>query len=154
MKIPANYLIQKIEYLSKKVKADLRKKGVIVPIANPDNSISLGSYRIIKQINGFYAVVDYGNEIVVDNINLPQTAVLIANGLALGKFLNKQLVEKDKFYGYAAFEEDLTKRAIHKRKFDKDRIDFMTNKYLIARDKKNRYKQAIDKDFEKLRRVR
>lgn len=147
-------LIQKIEYLSNKVKADLRKKGIVVPITNPDKSITLGLYRIVKKSNGFFSIFDYGNEIVVDNINLPQTAVLVANQLALGKFLNKDLIEKDRFYGYAAFEEDLTKRTINKHTIDQNRMDFVINKYLIARDKKKRYKQSIDKDFEKLRRVR
>lgn len=154
MKLPSNYLIQRIEHLSKKVKENLRRKGMIVPVTNPDKSISLGHYRVVKRPSGFYTILDYGNEVVVDNINLPQTAVLVANGLALGKFLNKQLIEKDKFYGYAAFEEDLTKRAINRRDFDRDRRDFVTNKYLIARAKKDRYKKSIDRDFEKLRRVR
>lgn len=154
MKSIPDHLFKKLEQVGNEVKDSLRRKGIVIPVENEDGSISIGSYTIIKNDQGFYSILDYSNTPVIGNINLPQTAALLANGLALGKFMDFQLVDEDRRYGYALFEENLHKRNLQKkRRRDPDYIDMVSTKCLIAQAKKNRYKRGIDNSFEKLRKL-
>lgn len=139
-----NDLYQKIVFISNEVKQNFYKNGIVIPVKNKDNSIILGNYTIVKDNDGFFNIKNYCNEIVVEKINLPQTAILLANGLALGKFLDETLLQKDKKYGYAFFEETLYKNK-------KKNIDLVLAKYSQAKAKREYYKRDIDRSFEKLR---
>ena len=148
-KIP-NDIYKKIVRISNDVKNDLRKKGIMVPIKNSDGSISIGLFRIVKNDAG-YTVLDRFDEPVVEQINLPQSAVLIANNLALGKFKDDAVIQKDRHYGYALFDEMLHKRAVEKsNKKSLEYFDLMLTKCLISKAKKERYKQDLVRSFEKL----
>jgi len=151
MKQIPDHLFKKLEHITSEVKEKLKKKGIVVPSENTDGSISLGNYKILKKSSGFYSILDYGDRPVVEGMNLPQTAVIVANGLALGRFLDHRIVEKDRLYGYAVFEETAAKKGLQKVTADIDRYDLLTTKCLIAQAKKSKYKFEIDKDFEKLR---
>ena len=146
------HLIKKILHVSNEVKEEFRKKGVAIPTINDNGSISLGHYTVTKNSNGFYNVLDYSGEAIVSQLNLPQTAAMVANSLALGKFVDFELVDKDRRYGYALFEEDQAKRALAKSgKKDLSYFDLMLNKHIISKAKKELYKSEIVKSFEKLR---
>ena len=146
------HLIKKILHVSNEVKEEFRKKGVAIPTINDNGSISLGYYTVTKNSGGFYNVLDYSGEAIVSQLNLPQTAAMVANNLALGKFVDSKLVDKDRRYGYALFEEDQAKRALAKsNKKDLDYFDLMLTKHMIAKAKKELYKSEIVKSFEKLR---
>jgi hypothetical protein len=146
------HLIKKILHVSNEVKEEFRKKGVAIPTINDNGSISLGNYTVTKNSNGFYNVLDYSGEAVVSQLNLPQTAAIVANNLALGKFVDVELVDKDRRYGYALFEEDQSKRALAKSsKKDLSYFDLMLTKHMISKAKKELYKSDIVKSFEKLR---
>jgi hypothetical protein len=146
------HLIKKILHVSNEVKEEFRKKGIAIPTMNDNGSISLGHYTIKKGTDGFYNILDYSGEAVVSQLNLAQTAAIVANNLALGKFVDDELVNKDRRYGYAVFEEEQAKRALAKSsKKDLDYFDLMLTKHMIAKAKKNLYKSEIVKSFEKLR---
>lgn len=138
-------LYKKILEISNEVKQNLRKKGVVVPSKNKDGSISMGNYTVTKD-NEFYNIIDRKGIPVVENINLPQTAVLMANSLAVGRNIDTQIMAKDRSYGFALFEEALTKRAMAKSK-NIDKWDIMTTKHMLAQAKKNYFKEQIVSSF-------
>ena len=150
MKNIPNDLYKKVIRLSDDVKKNFRNKGVVVPVKNKNGNISVGNYTIVKQ-KDFYVIKDKHNDIVIDMINLPQTAAVLANGLALGKFKDVSLIDSDRNYGYALFDEELHVRAVeNSNKKSLEYFDVMLTKATIARAKKERYKQDILKNFEKL----
>jgi hypothetical protein len=149
-KIP-NDLYKKIVQVSTQVKMELRRKGIVVPVENRNGSVTVGSYLIIKDSAGFYSILDRDNDVVVDQINLPQTAVVVANNLALGRFKDINLINADKNYGYAAFDELLHMRAVEKsNKRSLEYFDVMLTKGMLARAKKESYRSDIVRSFEKL----
>lgn len=154
MKPIRDEIYKKILKVSQTVEQDFRTRGIIIPSQNNDGTVSVGSYMIVKNADGYYFIKNKSNDIVIDQINLPQTAALLANGLALGKFADSKLIAEDKNYGYALFEEELHKQALSKSKHrDIDYFDLMMTKFMISRAKKNVHKQRIVKSFEKLRKL-
>ena len=144
-------LYKKIVKLSDAVKKDLLKKGVVVPVKNKNGSINVGHYKIVKTNEGYYNILSRSGDIIVDQINLPQTAAVVANGLALGKFKDDNLIDSDKRYGFALFDELLHTRSVeNSKKKPLEYFDLMLTKSLIAKAKKEKYKQDVIKSFEKL----
>jgi hypothetical protein len=146
--IPSN-LYHKIRSLSNEVHVELRKKGVVVPVKNTDGSISLGQYKITKTDVG-YTIIDHYAEPVVENLNLAQSAILVANGLALGRYKDEKVIDADRRYGYALFEEELHKKVATKKRVTLDYADLMHTKAAIAKVKKDQYKRDLLNRFEKL----
>ncbi len=150
MKNLPNNLYNKIQELSEDVRKDLKRKGVVVPVKNKDGSVSIGHYRIVKSDEG-YSIVDSFNEAIVDRINLPQSAVLVANGLALGKYKDSTIIDNDRRYGYALFEEELHNKAVARsKKKTLEYYDVMSTKAVIAKLKKEQYKRDVLNKYEKL----
>lgn len=140
-----------IEKLGKHLRDEFRRKGFEIPEKNSDGSIGIGSYKIIKY-NQYYKITDLRNNIIVDNINLPHTAALLTNSLALGRFIDYDLLKKDQKYGYAEFEEQLHDQRLKKAHLmDVDAEQLSLNKRSINRAKKQQLKNDIAKRFEKLR---
>jgi hypothetical protein len=147
-------LYKKITRISDQVRNELRLKGFVVPVEHRDGSISVGRYTIKKTSDNFYSIMDYKNEIVVSKINLPQTAAIVANGLALGKFLDKDIIQEDRYYGYALFEEELHTRTLQKgNKISLDKYGVSLSKYTRFKTKKELHRREIIKSFEKLRKI-
>lgn len=154
MEITVKSLYEKIMEISQKVKHDLKVKGIVAPSLNENGSVQIGRYTIHKQHDGLYSINDKRGEIVIGGINLPQTAVVVANDLALGKSLNTQLIQIDKDYGYAIFDETIHMKAAQKSKNRNwDMFELMTTKYMMARAKKEYCKSTIVSGFEKLRKI-
>ena len=107
MKQTPNDIYKKVKQLSIVVNEQLRRQGIVVPKKTPDGSIRVGYYTIKKYNTGFYSILNYRDDIVVELINLPQTAAILANRLALGKYLDDELLDTDRKYGHALFEEEL-----------------------------------------------
>jgi hypothetical protein len=151
-----NQVFKQVAKLATQVKQDLRKKGLVVPRDNGNGTITVDRFTIVKEDCGSYTIRDSRNDIIVEQINLAQTAVLLANGLALGRWLDLDLVKQDKAYGYGLFEETLTKRHAETslKTKDVDRATLMYTKASIARQKKVSAKTVIMNSFEKLRRLR
>lgn len=149
-------LFFKVEKLAHSIRDELRKKGLVIPTDNGDGTVSVDNYTIKKQKSGFYAIEDSYNETIVDKINLPQTAALLANGLALGKWVDDNILTADRKYGYNLFEEQVAKRGIENSVRQKDyvKLDVFYSKMSDASSRKNQAKATITNSFEKLRRLR
>ena len=149
-KIP-NDLYKRIVKLSGEVKNNLMKKGVAVPVQNSNGTVSVGSFTIVKTREGYYNIQDKNGEVMIDRINLPQTAAVLANGLALGRFKDTKLIEHDKKYGYALFEEIVQKKAIENSITKPlEYFDLAMTKASIAKAKKDYHKQDVVRSFQKL----
>jgi len=147
-------LYRKFILLSDSVKKKLRSRGIAIPTANQDGTVSIGAYTIIKDDNGNYAIITISKEYVVRDINLPQTAILVANNLALGRRTDDSIIVQDKNYGYALFEEQLHTRAARKSmRTNPEYADLMLDKGIISKYKKEACKKQITRSFEKLRKL-
>lgn len=156
MKIAPSEIYSKIQQLSIDVKEKLKHQGIVIPVKKSDGSIQIGSYSIKKTSAGFYTILDFKNEILIDRINLPQAAAIIANKLALGKYIDDKILDADTKFGHAWFDEELHTHLAEKslKLKDLDKADMMYTKSAIARHKKNQFKSEIDRRFEKLMRFR
>jgi hypothetical protein len=153
--IPDN-ILKKIKEIDQNVKDDLLQKGIVVPIKFNDGSIKVGDYFIKKSKTGFYSVMNIKGHELATKINLPQTAAIIANKLALGKFLDDRILKNDTEYGYALFDEESHSKlaqSLYKKK-ESNTADVMLLKSSTAKRKKERIKKDIDLSFEKLLRFR
>lgn len=147
-----NNLYKKLVAVSNEVKHALIKQGIAIPIENQDGSIKIG-YNTISRNDTFYVILDYSGSVLIDKINLPHTAILLANDLALGKLLDSHLLQIDQKYGYFAFEEKLHTHLAERIKLkDPDRADVMIAKSRVESQKKDYYKRHIVNRYEKLRR--
>ena len=154
MKQTPNDIYKKVKQLSIDVKEQLRRQGIVVPTKTPNGSIRVGYYTIKKYNTGFYSILNYRDDIVVELINLPQTAAILANRLALGKYLDDELLEADRKYGHALFEEELhlTLAERNVKLNNLDRADVMFTKFNIERYKKEQHRKIIFNGFDKLMR--
>ena len=154
MKQTPDDIYKKVKQLGIDVKEKLKRQGIIVPTKTPDGSIRVGYYIIKRNKTGFYSILNYRNEAVVDLINLPQTAAILANKLALGKYIDDELLDADRRYGHALFEEELhlTLAERNLKLNNLDRADVMFTKFNIAKHRKNQYKRTIFNGFDKLMR--
>lgn len=152
--ITENFL-DKVETLARSVKQDLKNKGVVVPSKGKDGSYRFGNYRMVKENSGFYSIFDKDGQAIATNINLPQTAAVIANDLALGKLLDIELLKLDTNYGYRDFDCELFESKCAKyQKNDPDKFLIYNTRYLIAKEQRSVFKNQILAKFDKLRRVR
>lgn len=153
--IPSDIYI-KIQQLNQNVKNQLLKQGVVVPVKTNNGSVRIGRFYIKRLDTGFYSIIDYRNESIVKNINLPQTAALLANKLALGKWIDDQILQCDASYGHALFEEELHIKLADSsmKKQDINRAELMLTKSSIAKSKKEKCRKEILLGFEKLMRFR
>lgn len=147
-----NDLYSKIQRLNKDIKRELFNKGIVVPIKSKNGDIRIGTYFIKKITQSFYNIYNYKNHLVLTGINLPQTAILIANKLALGKWLDTDLLALDKKYGYAAFDELVHRRSFLLNKKQKNylKCEIMQIKIDSAKHKKDYYKKSITINYQKL----
>lgn len=148
-------LFKQFSVIGHEVKTSFLRKGVVIPMRNTDGTVSIGNYTIVKNPDtGLYSILDHRGEVRLDLINLPQTAILVANSLALGKFPDDALILTDRKYGYALFEEELHSK-IFKRsaKKDLDKFDIALSKKVLFKNKRKQYKRDIEQSFEKLRKL-
>ena len=154
MKQTPDDIYKKVKQLGLDVKEQLKRQGIIVPTKTPDGSIRVGYYTIKKNKTGFYSILNYSNESVVEFINLPQTAAMLANRLALGKYLDSELLDADRRYGHALFEEELhlTLAERNLKSNNVDRADVMFTKFKISKHRKEQHRKTIFNGFDKLMR--
>jgi len=148
-------LYKKLTDLAFEIKETLREKGYVIPSESKDGRVKIGNYFICKN-NVFFTITDLRNNILYEKINLPQTALIIANSLALGKKINSKILENDQQYGYSYFE-DLNYSRIFKsllNKKDYDKCDALLIKQETAQIRAESAKKYILLNFEKLRRMR
>lgn len=151
MPITEKHLFDQFSKLAKKVKQDFKNKGLVVPTQKKDGTIQVGDFTILKKNHVFYIANKYG-EPIVGPLNLPQTAVITANDLALGRWPDVKIIDCDKWYGYKAFEEQVATNLAEKarKSHDADRADFSLYEASVAANRKAGYKKSIDARFNKL----
>lgn len=156
MKQTPDDIYKKVKQLGLDVKEQLKRQGIIVPTKTPDGLIRVGYYTIKRNKTGFYSILNYSSETVVEFINLPQTAAILANRLALGKYLDDELLDADRRYGHALFEEELhlTLAERNLKSNNVDRADVMFTKFNIAKHRKEQHRKTIFNGFDKLMRFR
>jgi hypothetical protein len=149
-------IYQRVKQLGINVKEQLKSQGIVVPSKNEDGTTRIGHYTIKKFKNGFYSILNSKNETVVESINLPQTAAIVANRLALGKNIDDDVLTVDRQYGHALFEEELHKTMADRnlRSNNTDRAEILYTKFYISKHKKEQYKNTIVMGFNKLIRFR
>jgi hypothetical protein len=156
MKHNPDDIYKKVQQLSKDVKERLKSQGIIVPSKTRDGIIQVGYYTIKKNKTGFYTISNYRNDPVVEFINLPQAAALLANKLALGKWIDDEILAADRGYGHALFEEELHLNLAERnlKSNNLDRADVMFTKFNIAKHRKEQHRKTIFNGFDKLMRFR
>lgn len=151
MPIKEKHLFEKFQQLAKAVRSDFKNKGLIIPVQNKDGTIQIGAFTIAKRDSAYY-ITSKNGEVIVGPLNLAQTAVVVANDLALERWPDNVLINNDKWYGYKAFAEaaaiNVAERA--RKNKDDDRADLSLYKAAIAAEQKLFYKKSIDSRFDKL----
>ena len=142
-------IYEKLEILSTKIETQLKKQGILVPFQQEDGTVYVGNYSIVKE-GPYFTILNRHQEQIVDKINLPQTAAILANNLALGKILDVNLLNLDRNYGYASFEESLNKMQANQVIKNFDKFQMFVIKSHNKRLKKEQCKQEIEKQFKKL----
>jgi hypothetical protein len=154
MQITAEELYKKFVKITVEVREDFRRRGFVVPVSNKDGTIGIGPYRIVKDRSDSYTIVDSRNRVEIEGINLPQTAIIMANDLALCKFLDRDLIKRDQEYGYAVFKEQIYQRALKRsRTQSMDRFELLLFKSQSIRAKKELCRRDIERSFEKLTKI-
>jgi len=149
----SDQVLKKFKLVADIVKKDLKQRGIAIPTKNRDGIVSMENYSIVKNANGFYSIKNRIGDTVIDKINLPQTAALIANSLALGMLTEQRFYRLDQEYGYMSFEVDLLRQhaARSLKKKNLDRAEFLYTKLNIAKIRVETTKASIMYSFEKLR---
>lgn len=148
-KLPVD-LYFRVENLARNVLTDFKNKGYVIPHREPDGTVRFDLYTVVKESTGFYSVKDTQDRVYASGINLPQTAAVVANDLALGKIIDNRLLEIDRNYGYKIFDRDLFKRNCQNKKTTLDQMVYYKTQMETATKKANYYKSLIDRSFSKL----
>lgn len=145
-------IILEIQKINQRVTTELRKKGYVPARKISDGSTKIGNFIIKKHDNGTYFIIDITGEIIVENINLPHTAAVVANRLALGFYSDKSILDVDRRYGHYSFDEQLYRANFNRTFKDKqyDRAEILIEKFRIAKLKKEYCRQKIVDGFNKL----
>ena len=151
-----DYLFEQIATLAIEIKENFREQGIVLPSVTSEGSVKIGNYFICKNSLGFFTIKNRYKDVFYDNINLPHTALLLANSLASGSEIDKKIIVFDRDYGYSSFEDRNFARLLEHYKLTKDwvRYDATLVKQEIAQNKAEHSKNEILKHFEKLRRLR
>jgi hypothetical protein len=144
-------LFEKFAKLANSVKQDFKRKGIVLPSQQKDGSIQIGTYNVKKKDSAYY-IRDRRGQVVLGPLNLAQSAVVLANDLALGRWPDHKILDSDKWYGYKDFAEQA---ALHvaesaRKHKDTDRVDFNLYKAAVASEQKRYYRKCIDSRFAKL----
>lgn len=148
-------LYKKLVNLTRKTKTDLQVKGLAIP-SKSDDTVKIGNFFVVKHPDGYHCIHDQSNAVLFDQINLLQTAILIANSLAVGKKPELSIVEHDKRYGYNRFNVQNYSRLAQSfsKKNDWDRYESAVIKKETSKEKAELSKNYIIKSFEKLQHFR
>lgn len=95
-------VLEKLQAVKGAVKKSLREKGVVVPVKTK-HGIKLDDYEIVEEITGF-SVLDRWKEKQYSKLYFMQTAVVVANALALNQQVKKEWLLHDSIAGAADFD--------------------------------------------------
>lgn len=127
--------------LKSNVKDNLRKQGVVPPVRTK-NGIKIDQFEIVKTQDG-WSILNQWGEPEHRSLNYLQTAILVANNLALKKYENRQMLEDDRAAGSSEFDTKLFEYRFKKSLKNND--DFGVNLYSIRlMESKNKHKKHFD----------
>jgi hypothetical protein len=147
-------LFNKVERVAKTVLDSLKKKGYIVPSSLSNNRVNFDGYIVGRDDEGYYYITNPETSLLIDKINLPQTAAVVANNLALGRYNIESLLDQDKHFGFRDFDTLIFKRAMDRSKRNIDQFAYWQTRYNTARQQAKSHKSTIVNSFEKLRSLR
>jgi hypothetical protein len=124
------------------------KQGQVVPTKTSSGHVRLGSYVIIQK-HDQYEIYNLNGQKLYDGICLPETAILVANALALGNVPNYQILTQDNRYGFAIFDQKNLSRLI-KYANTPDRLKILEDKLEWAEHKARESRQYVQKQFENI----
>lgn len=148
-------LVKELISLNRNVVRDLRTRGYVPPTKTKDGKVKVGSYLIEKDLNGFYSIKDNEGSIINQNINLPQSAAILANNLALGMRTEKdKILILDTYYGHYYFDELNCQKLYRKYSLQNSgRAEILLEKLQTARLKKKFFLNKIIEGFDNLLRI-
>lgn len=154
--LKSDYLFEQIAELAIEIKETFREQGIVLPSVTAEGSVKIGNYFISKNKLGFYSINNRYKDVFYDNINLPHTALILANSLASGATIDKKVIILDREYGYSTFENKNFSRLLENYELKKEwaRYDATIVKQEVAQNKAEYSKNEILRYFEKLRRLR
>lgn len=153
MKKLPNNVFSRVETVAKTVLNNFKNKGYVIPSKEEDGTVRFENCLVKKEATGFYSVVDVRGNVYAENINLPQTAALIANDVALGKIVDNVLLARDRNYGFKIFDHELFKRNFNRKKNTLDQKIYYKTMMDQALLKAKYIKSDIDRSFLKLSRI-
>jgi hypothetical protein len=154
MKQTKKQIFSKVQQVASSVKKELRNQGYIIPVKEADGTINFDGVRVRKLKGTFYTVYDKYNSPVVENLNLLQTAIVLANNVALGRWPDIKLIEADKQYGYHSFKVDVYTARRNKAIDLTDSWLYYDTRHKIAQENSEKYKKVILNSFDKLSNIR
>jgi len=154
MKLTKNQLFHKVEDIAKQVKEDLRKKGYVVPVKERNGTINLDGVRVCKVKETFYSIYDRYDRVVVENLNSLQTAIVLANRLALNKPLDDLLVEADRQFGFQSFKLEVAETRIKKVPLHSEKWFYYDMRRKTAQENTKKHLDVIQKSYKKLANLR
>ena len=147
-------LLDSVEKLAKTVKQEFKQKGIVIPSRDRQGNVVIGKYTVVKH-RGFYSITNARGTEVIKHINLAETAAVIANDLALGRWADTALLNSDKQYGWKSFEEQNAKYVAEVAIKNKDynKAELCLEKAQTAFNQMAFHKKTIDSRFNKLRKL-
>lgn len=134
--------------MTKQTQEHFIKQGQVVPTKTSAGHVRLGSYVIVQSQN-HYEIYDLNGRKLYDDIFLPETAILVANALALGQHPNAQILTQDSRYGFALFDQANFIRLI-KYANTSDRLEILQDKLQWAQHKSWESQKFVQRQFENI----
>lgn len=146
-------LVNQLQKVSVTVKQDFAKKGLVLP-QKTDKGLQIGRY-LVSKVGYSYCVTNPLGDILYDNINMVQTAILVANALALGRIVRNEWLENDRTVASTEFDVMVFEKQFKKAVTQKD--SFGVSHYSTRMSEaKRRYLSSMDKlnvDYQRLVRI-
>jgi hypothetical protein len=153
-KLNKNQIFNKVEKIARAVKEELRTKGYVVPVKEKDGSINLDGVRVRKVKNTFYSIFDKRNRPIVENLNSMESAIVIANKIALGREIDDKLIEVDRKYGFHSFKLEIATSRLEKAAKYSESWFYYDMRRQTAQEQTKKYKEVIQQSFKKLTSLR
>lgn len=147
-----NQVYEDIVKLTKNARDNFKSRGIALPTSDEQGNVKIGKFVIKRANNGQFTIIDHLGQTFYKNINLPQTAILVANCLATQHRVDDQVLKQDQRYGTKMFDDlnytRLSKIYLKQRKFSQSVNMSIQSDY--AADQANRARDAVMKTYKKL----
>jgi hypothetical protein len=146
-------LVNRLCKVKDEVKTALRKNGVVAPIKT-SRGVKLDDYEIVLE-NNTYKIYNRWGEIEVHSINYLQSAILMANNMALKKTPKIDILSEDMQAGSAEFDSKVFEHRFKKSLNESDVFGIQHYSVRLA-ETRRKYKQhfsTIENQYQRLLRT-